>query len=362
MSESKSDLKAVEAFYQSVLGSLPHLPAELLLSAVEERLSPREQNRVDDHLGACEHCRQDFQALRRFAEQQPSAPRPALVISSPLGTGSSEETLSESAPVLRVVEAPSSLAAPTSPTKASHSAPKPARSALIPGLFLALNALGLGALYGKLSPKTPATAPSAPISAPTASPAPDTAHLQAVYERERAQLRGKISQLEKQLQTLRGTGASPLAATSPLTPPVAAKPVGVSALFPPSSLIVDRPPISLTVHPIITWKATPKVHHYSAELVDPKGKPLVKTQTTQAEWRITTALARGKSYRWKITPQDRNNKPLSKPRVGMFSVASDEQAKRLQVKLSALATELESLRFPNDAQALKARAALIQKK
>ena len=60
MSEPKSDLKAVEAFYQSVLGSLPHLPTELLLSAVEERLSPREQGRVDDHLGACEYCRQDF--------------------------------------------------------------------------------------------------------------------------------------------------------------------------------------------------------------------------------------------------------------------------------------------------------------
>ena len=257
--------------------------------------------------------------------------------------------------MLRVVEAPSS------PT-ASQPAARPARSALIPGLFLALNALGLGALYGKLAPKTPALVPSAPSSAPAVSPAPDTTRLQAAYERERAQLRGKISQLEKQLQILRGTGASPLTATSPLAPPMAAKPVGVSALFPPSSLLVDRPPISLTVHPIITWKATPKVHHYSAELVDPKGKSLVKTQTTQAEWRITTALARGKSYRWKITPQDRSNKPLSKPRVGVFAVASDEQAKRLQAKLSALAVELESLRFPNDAQALKARAALIQKK
>ncbi|WP_395090056.1 hypothetical protein [Armatimonas sp.] len=355
MSEPKSDLKAVEAFYLSVLGSLPHLPVELLLSAVEERLSPREQSRVDDHLGACEYCRQDFQALRRFAKQQPSAPRPALVISFPLDTDSPEENHSESAPVLRVVEAPSLATAP-SPTMASQSTAKPARSALIPGLFLALNALGLGALYGKLAPKTPVTTPSAPISAPAASPAPDTTRLQAVYERERAQLRGKISQLEKQLQTLRSTGAPSL------TPPVAAKPVGVSALFPPSSLLVDRPPISLTVHPIISWKATPKVHHYSAELVDPKGKSLVKTQTTQAEWRITTALARGKSYRWKITPQDRSNKPLSKPRVGVFSVASDEQAKRLQAKLTALAVELESLRFPNDAQALKARAALIQKR
>lgn len=339
-----SEFKAVEAFYQGVLGSLPHLPDALLIGAVEERLSPREQNRVETHLGACARCRQDFQALRRFAEQQPSAPAPALVI-APLETPSSEGSAPDGAPVLRVVEV-----SPTAPV--SLPVPKPIRSFLIPGLFLALNAVGLGALYGMLSPKRTSPSSAPPLPTPTATASLDTGRLQAAYERERAQLRGKISQLEKQLQALR----------SPATPSPTQKVLGPSGLFPPSSLLLDRQPVSLTVHPTVVWKAMPQVHHYTAELFDAKDKPLVKSQTNKAEWRIATALVRGKSYHWKITPEDRSNQPLGKPLVGGFSVASLEQAKRLQEKLLALATELESLNFPSDAQALKARAAMIQKK
>jgi Putative zinc-finger len=365
-----SELRTVEALYLSVLGKTPHLPDELLLRAVEERLTPREQSRVEAHLAACTRCRQDFQALRHFAERQSPPPTPTLVLTEerelpkkPTELPRPEEETPPpppSIPVLRVVE--SSPPPRATPAPKPTTAPRPETLSgqppywlVVTGLFLALNALGLGALYRRYQP-TPrpiATPPMASPGAPGAAASSDIKLLQAAYERERAQLRGKIGLLEKQLQGRKQATSDPAPAQ---------RAVATSALFSPRSIAVDRTPYSLTVHPMVTWVSTPRAHHYTTELFDEGNKQLIKTQTTLPEWRIATALTRGKRYRWKITPQDRSNKALRGPLTGSFTVASEQKARRLQTRLTALAAELASLNFTGDAQALRARAAMIEKK
>ena len=370
-----NELKTVSMFYRSVVGFTPHPSDELLLGYVEERVSPREKNRIEAHLEACSQCREDFLILQHFAKAIPSAPTPTLVMTELEDT----PELSDSPPPLRLSVAPPMEVAsapdpvpmpekvtPTPPpktprrasTKPSETVARPRPTLLIASLFLGVNALGLGAIYGTISRRAPSRATATP--APSASepkPTGSVAVVQAAYERRLAQDQGKIAALEKQIQALRKAPAS-LAA-----PSAQAKSPAGERLLEPGALTLDKGGSrSLSVHPTITWKPAARAHHYAVELTDASGKSVVKTQLRREEWRVAAALLRGETYRWSAAPQDRDNQPLSEIRTGDVTIASEEDATKLSDQLKTLAAELERQGFPTDATALKESAETVLKK
>lgn len=369
------ELKAVAAFYRSVTGVSPHPPEELLLSYVESRVSPREQSRIEAHLEACLQCREDFQMLRRFAQSLPSAPQPSLVMTAledeqdddvPFSPLRLSVTPTQDPVPIAVAEPPAPLARPApKPTLTSKprrvtpasSTPRRALPYLIPGLFLAVNALGLGALYGVLSRNQAAApasknTPATPVT--TMKPADNLAQLQSAYERLLAQERGKSAGLEKRLQKLK---------QAPAPKPVAQAPsVKGERLLDPGDLALIQSATSLSVHPVLTWKAVSRARSYTAELTDATGKVVVKTQLKDNEWRVAAALLRGQTYHWSVTALDRDGKPLGAPQTGEVAISSEEDATRLSDQLKALATELERLGFSADSQTLNEHASTLLKK
>ncbi|WP_309718432.1 zf-HC2 domain-containing protein [Armatimonas sp.] len=366
-----NELKTVSTFYRSVVGFTPHPSDELLLGYVEERVSPREKNRIEAHLEACSQCREDFLMLQHFAKAIPSAPTPTLVMTELEDT----PELSDPPPPLRLSVAPLQEVAsapdpifmpekvtpppPKTPRRApAEPAARPRPTLLIASLFLGVNALGLGAIYGTISRSAPSRATATP--APSASepkPAGSVAVIQAAYERRLAQDQGKIAALEKQIQALRKAPA-PLAA-----PSAQAKSPAGERLLEPGALTLDKGGSrSLSVHPTITWKPAARAHHYAVELTDASGKSVVKTQLRREEWRVAAALLRGETYRWSAAPQDRDNQPLGEIRTGDVTIASEEDATKLSDQLKTLAAELERQGFPTDATALKESAETVLKK
>ena len=371
------ELKTVAAFYRSVTGVLPHPPDELLLSYVENRVSPREQSRIEAHLEACLQCREDFQMLRHFAQSLPSAPLPPLVMTaveeeqddvpfSPLRlsvTPAQEPvpaTVPEPpAPPARPTPKPALISSkPRRATPASATSPTPRRPLpyLIPGIFLAVNALGLGALYGALTRNQAAptvkNTPATPIT--STKPGDNLAQLQSAYERLLAQERGKSAGLEKRLQKLKQAPAPKSAAQAPS--------VKGERLLEPGELALAQSAVSLSVHPGLTWKSVSRARSYAAELTDATGKVVVKTQLKDNEWRVAAALLRGQTYHWSVTALDRDDKPLGVPQTGEVAISSDEDAARLSEQLKALATELSRLGYTTDSQTLTERAESLLKK
>lgn len=367
-------LEVTEAFYESLLGASVHLPDELLLCAVEGRATARERSRIEAHLAGCGRCRADFQALQHFAERQPSAPAPSLIIAAlpeqvPGPSAPPELTLTEdpeplpmSPPALRFAEAP---AAGVAVSKSRAPAPAP----WIALAFLALNALGLGAVYRAFStqraPAKAAPVVSAAPQPPQGESSADRARFQAAYERQLAQERGKLAQLEKQLQALRLTPRPLPPQGKPTVPPAlpqAKRALGVKtkqpALLRPTSL----PLTALSVHPELTWKPVPKASRYSAELTDATGKSVSKSELRQPLWRVAAALQRGETYRWSVTPLDRESKPLGEAQIGELTITTEEVATRLSDQLKALATELEGVGLTTDAALLRERGELLLKK
>ena len=350
-----NELKTVSTFYRSVVGFTPHPSDELLLGYVEERVSPREKNRIEAHLEACSQCREDFQMLQHFARAIPSAPTPTLVMTELEET---PEVLDSPPPLRLSVAPPLEVARAPDPISMPEKIARPRPTLLIASLFLGVNALGLGAIYGLISHRAPSHAtPAASESGP--KPAGNMAILQAAYERRLAQDQGKLAALEKQVQALRQAHA-PLAA-----PATQAKSSAGERLLDAGTLTLDKGGSrSLSVHPTITWKPVPRAHHYAAELTDATGKSVVKTQLRREEWRVAAALLRGETYHWSVAPLDRDNQPLpsSEARTGEVTIASEEDATRLSDQLKALAAELERQGFPTDSTALKESAETVLKK
>ena len=369
-----NELKTVSMFYRSVVGFTPHPSDELLLGYVEERANLREKSPIEAHLEACLQCRQDFQMLQQLANTLPSAHSPALVMTQVKGE---PETLDSPpplrlsvAPPLEVPSAPEPVPMPEkiappppktprrAPVKPSETVARPRPTLLIASLFLGVNALGLGAIYGTLSRRapsrvTPTPAPAVAESAP--KPAGSVAVIQAAYERRLAQDQGKIAALEKQVQALRKAPA----------PSAQAKSLAGERLLDPGTLTLNKGGSrSLSVHPTITWKPAARAHHYAVELTDASGKSVVKTQLRREEWRVAAALLRGKTYHWSATPKDRDNRPLptGETRTGDVIIASEEDATKLSDQLKTLAAELERLGFSADATALKESAEMVLKK
>ncbi|MBB6049969.1 zf-HC2 domain-containing protein [Armatimonas rosea] len=380
--------QATEDLYQSLFGGSVHLPAELLIAAVEERVTLRERSRVEAHLAACTRCRDDLQALRHFAERQPSAPTPELVITAlPDPATPPELTLTEeperTTPVLRLAETAELGTSPAPASSLRHQAKAaPRRLAWVPLAFLALNALGLGAVYRLTSSRsTPApTPPRAATPAPRtdAAPAPELARFQAAYELQLAQERGKVAQLEKQVQALR-LAPKPTLPPKPVPPiRITATPLPLPVLLPPrpsrkstTGLGVVAEPVlapksltlaSLSVHPQLHWAPVPRASSYSAVLTDSVGKPITTTELRKPEWRVAAALKRGETYRWSVVPRDRAKKPLGEPQLGELTITPEETVGRISEQLKALATALDSVGLTSEAAQLREQEELLQKK
>ncbi len=354
------DIKTITALYRSVTGYVPHLPDELLLSYVESRVTPREQSRIEAHLEACLQCREDFQALRHFVQGQPAPPTPKLVMTvveeSPASSEEPDLELST-----RMPEAPPVglvITDPLEPLPAPSSLPKRRRPLplLVPGLFLALNALGLGAIYGGISRNRGMAPPSKPTVAP-ASPTPTSnlPQIQSAYERRLAQERGKIARLEKLLEKLKSASPSK-PTTKTLSPPKGQR------LLPPGGLSLTQSQTSLSIHPTLSWEVVPRANRYAAEINDTRGKLIVKTQLGNTEWHVAAALQRGKVYQWKVTPFGPEGKALKPVQTGKLTIAKDDDASQVSEQLKTLATELGRLGYTEDAQALTASAELLLRK
>jgi Putative zinc-finger len=382
-------LQATEDLYQSLVGGSVHLPAELLIAGVEERVTLRERSRIEAHLAGCARCRDDFQALHHFAERQPSAPTPELVITAhPEPSAPPELTLTEepesSTPVLRLAEASEPATSPTLELPLRHEAKVPPRKRLtwVPLAFLALNGLGLGVVYRLASSRsTPAPPPQkAATPAPRTDTAPELARFQAAYELQLAQERGKVAQLEKQVQALRLAPKTtlPTKTTLPIRVTALATPLPLPVLLPPrpsrkstTGLAVVAEPMlspksltlaSLSVHPQLQWTPVPRASFYNAVLTDSVGKPISTTELRKPEWRVAAALKRGETYRWSVVPRDRAKKPLGEPQLGELTIAPEETVVRISEQLKALATELESAGLTSEAAQLREQEELLQKK
>jgi len=317
-----SPLKEAEAFYRGVLGAEAHLPDTLILKIVQSQLTALEKARVEAHLLACARCRGDVEALLK-------APPPV----------------------------PSRAAKPETPEVTP--APRRPALALPPGLLvlvpLALGALTMGVLYAKNRPKAPAPTPSpAPLASPSPAPTEDLARFRAAYEAQLALERGRVAQLEKQVEALKQL---PKASASPSPAP------GESVRLKPERLPVptlSQRAVSLSARPTVSWKPTPKAVSYSVELLSASGKRVEKAVVRKTEWRTAKALKRGTTYRWRVTALGRTKKPLGPPQLGGVTVMAKGEASRLASLFSQLGDELSRLGFRTEAATARARAASLR--
>lgn len=314
-----NELRDVEAFYRGVVGPEPHVPDGLLLYFLRGRATSAERERIELHLSACSRCREDAEALQRFAA--------TLVTPAPTLRVSDEENL----PLVSTRRRP------------------PVRSfPVLPALFLVVNAIGLGAIAGLVAKPAPVTKP---VPTPTATPVPvDLTRFRAAYESQLAKERNKSAQLEKQVRALK--------VGKPATKPVRALRSANETLPFPG----DRGPVSLSSHPTLLWKKVANAEKYVATLLNAQGKPLLKATALGNDWRVATSLPRGASYQWRVVALGKGAKVLGKPQQGGVTVARRDEAVRIARSLKLLADQLEPLGFKTEADAARARAAMIMAK
>lgn len=370
-----SELTSVATLYQSLLGLSVHLPPELLLGMVEGRVSARERSRIEAHVAGCSRCRTDLDALQRFAEHQPGAPVPTLVITTepeaaPPALTLTEEPTRVAQETENELETPPSLRLASTTTRSPRPSPsRPSPRPWVPLAFLALNALGLGALWRTYSSRpvptvstsSQATPPPPPPAATSALPT-DLARFRAAYERELAQERGKNAQLQKKLEALQSKPVAPSPVGKP-TPGPGKSPTALrvgtqsAPLFSTGSLRLTE----LSRHPELRWKPVAGAGRYAVALTDSRDKLIVNTLLRKPEWRIAAALKRGETYRWTVAALDAQNQPLGEPQKGELTIATTETLTRLTEQLQALARELESAGLPRDAALVTERATALQK-
>lgn len=337
-----SPLQEAEAFYRGVLGAEAHLPEALLLRVVQGQMTALEKARVEAHLMACSRCQRDVQALYLVAQPAAAtaAPTPPAPTAEPAALDTPAHTPS---PVARAPKRPSLPALPA------------LRSPVLPLLFLAVNALGLGGIYSAVTRRSSTPRPT-PAPVVTASPAPteDLNRFRAAYEAQLSLERGRVAQLEKQVETLKQlpkTVASP-SPTGSTT--VRLKPEAIRVP------ILTQRAVSLSARPAIVWKPTPKATSYSVELLSASGKRVEKAVVRKTEWRTTKTLKRGTTYRWRVTALGKTKKPLGAAQVGGVTVMAKGEAGRLANLLTQLADELSRLGFRTEAAAARARAANLR--
>lgn len=338
-----SPLQEAEAFYRGVLGAEAHLPEALLLRVVQGQMTALEKARVETHLMACSRCQRDVQALYLVA--QPAAA--TAPVSAPTAEPAAPDTPAHTpSPVARAPKLPSFPALPALPAL---------RSPVLPLLFLAVNALGLGGIYSAVTRRSSAPRPT-PSPVVTTSPAPteDLNRFRAAYEAQLSLERGRVAQLEKQVEALKQlprTEASP-SPTGSTT--VRLKPEAIRVP------ILTQRAVSLSARPAIVWKPTPKAASYSVELLSASGKRVEKVVVRKTEWRTTKTLKRGATYRWRVTALGKTKKPLGAAQVGGVTVMAKGEAGRLANLLTQLADELSRLGFRTEAAAARARAANLR--
>lgn len=318
-----NELHDVEAFYRGVVGPEPHVPDGLLIHFLRGRATGAERERIELHLSACARCREDAEALQRFAA-----------------------TLVTPAPTLRVSDEE------TPPLTAARKRLPSRRFPVLPALFLAVNAIGLGTIAGLLAKPKPVLAPSpTPAATPAAAVAPmDLTRFRAAYETQLAKEHNKIAQLEKQLLALK-------AGKPVVKAPALLRSANETLRFPG-----DRGAISLSTHPTLLWKPVPKATKYVATLRTATGAPLLKAKPLGTDWRVANSLKRGESYTWSVVALGKDDKKLGKPQQGSVTIVARDDAAQVARQLRQLAQELDRLGFKPEAASIRARSAMIMAK
>ena len=316
-----NELRDVDAFYRGVLGPEPHVPDGLLLHFLRGRATGAERERLELHLSACARCREDAEALRRFAATLVTPPPSPLVVSD-------EEAV---------------------PVATTRKRPPARRFPVLPALFLVVNAIGLGTIARFVAKPVQPAPPSPPSPSPTTEPT-DLTRFRAAYEAQLAKERGKVTQLEMQVLALKATKP----AAKPTLP---VRSANESLKFPG-----DRGAISLSTHPTLLWKGVPNATKYVATLLSPQGKPVVKATALGTDWRVVTPLLRGTSYRWRVVALGKDGKALGKAQLGGVTVVTKDDAAQVARQLKQLADEFTRLGFKTEAIAARTRAAIIMAK
>jgi hypothetical protein len=266
------ELNEVSAVFRSLALDAPHLPDALLAHlAQNESLDPEEKARVEAHLAACTRCHTDLESLRAYKH-----------------TLAGFET--ESMPVVDAEPAPR----PQKPKNAP-------RQPWIP-IALALNALGLGAIYGKVVSGQSATAPkpltATPqrISSASEPPVNDLGRVRAAYEAQLIQAKTKTMALEKEVAALKAR-------------------VGSSGAPAPEGIVLAPGKRS-----VLTWPAVPKASAYRIVVAGPGNNVLFRSETKLPSWKPPKPLQTKTNYRALIQNLDAKSQPFGEIRELRFSL------------------------------------------
>jgi hypothetical protein len=264
------ELNEVSAVFRSLALDAPHLPDALLARlAQNEPLDPEEKVRVEAHLAACTRCHTDLESLRAY-----------------------KNTLAGSATQSVFVDAE-----PASRPEKSKNAPK---QPWIP-IALALNALGLGAIYGKVSgpsataPK-PLTATPQRIRSASEPPVNDLGRVRAAYETQLIQAKTKTMALEKEVAALKVR-------------------VGSGGALAPEGIVLASGKLS-----VLTWPAVPKASAYRIVVAGPSNNVLFRSETKLPSWKLPKPLQTKTNYRALIQNLDARSQPFGEIRELRFSL------------------------------------------